>query len=70
MQQDDLIPNCESDFTLLSRISPICDAYESKFQRGSEPLIEDYLIKGQVADRRELLFELLKFGRRSLVGPG
>ena len=60
MQQDDLIPNCESDFTLLSRISPICDAFESEFQRGSEPLIEDYLIKGQVTDRRQLLFELLK----------
>ena len=60
MQQDDLIPNCESDFMLLSRISPICDAFESEFQRGSEPLIEDYLIKGQDADRRQLLFELLK----------
>ena len=60
MQQDDLIPNCESDFMLLSRISPICDAFESEFQRGSEPLIEDYLIKGQDADRRELLVELLK----------
>ena len=60
MQHDDLIPNCESDFLLLSRISPICDAFESEFQRGSEPLIEDYLIKGQVTDRKELLFELLK----------
>ena len=60
MQQDDMIPNCESDFMLLSRISPICDAFESEFQRGSEPLIEDYLIKGQVTDRRQLLFELLK----------
>ena len=60
MQEDALTLNRDSALNVLSRISPICDAFEVELLRGSEPRIEDYLAQGSPLDRKLLLVELFK----------
>ena len=69
MPDHDMISH-EIDCEALVRIGPICDAFEAAFIHGTDPLIEDYLAKGNELDRRGLLLELLKLDREYRAASG
>lgn len=47
------------DLPALERIETACLEFESAWQRGDEPCVEDYLYEGETCERSELLRELL-----------
>ena len=69
MPNDDMIPS-DTEYQVLMRVGPICDAFEAEFRRGAVPVIEDYLSKGIESDRSALLLELLKLDREYRAASG
>lgn len=70
MSNQNASPQGELSYSLLRRISPICDQFEAVFQAGDFPSVEFYLVKVDDTDRKALLFELLKLDQEYRLALG
>lgn len=52
---------------ILRRIDAVCDDFEAAWRGGAEPLIQDYLLANEVAERRQLLDSLLELQRELIL---